>query len=331
MRHISAICLFVTLGMSSLGVYAQGDSDPGLTTAGAMRNTSALQINEFEYENQRAHLSLSHAFAKGKRDVRINTTNIDARIPFFGAFSGGYFDIQVPIVAVSGELANAWGVGDVNATYTHMFLGIEDWTIQGTAGLNIGMSTANLTDGKARQLPMTYQPGKGSTDVIVGGSVTWKQYVTAAVGFQMPFFRYNDNNYFASSNSNDTLYSGDSYTVSRYLYRQGDVMMRLEGHYYNERGGITGGVVGMYHLKDDLYQDPATDLWFEIPGSQGFTLNAVGNAFVRFGRHGDFKLDVTGSIPMVRRDVIPDGTAKRWMLMPRFTYFFNSKKGALMF
>lgn len=331
MRHISAVCLLVALSLVSFSAFAQGDSDPGFTTVGAMRNASSLRINEFDYENQRAHFSLSHAFAKGYRDVRINTSQLDVRLPFFGAFSGGYFDVQVPITSKNGELGGAWGVGDVNATYTHMFLGIEDWTIQGTAGLQFSMSTANNTDAIARPLPMTYQPGKGSTDVIVGGSATWKQYLTVAAGFQMPFFRYNDNNFSATNKANDTLYSSDAYHITRYLYRQGDVMLRFEGHYYNDRGGITAGAVGIYHLKDDLYQDRNTGLWYEIDGTQGLTVNVMGNAFVRFGRHGEYKFDVTASTPVLRRDVIADGTAKLWFIMPRFTFFFNSKKGQLMF
>lgn len=331
MRHISAICLFAVFGFTAMNAKAQGESDPGFTTTGAMRTASALVITDDEYENQRAHFSVGHAFAKGERDTRLNTTITEIRLPMFGMFSGGYFDINVPIYAASGELAKTWGLGDINVTYTHMFLGIEDWTIQGTAGLQIGMGTANITDGKTRPLPMVYQANLGSTDIIAGGSVTWKKYVTAAVGFQLPVFRYNENDYSAAYKINDTIYSRNVYQVARKLYRNGDAMLRLEGHYYGKRAGITGGALAIYHLRNDLYEDRDTGLWFEIPGSKGLTLNLVGNAFMRFGRHGEFKLDLTGSTPVVQRDSAPAGLTRTWWLMPRVTFFFNSKRGPLMF
>ncbi|MCB0699321.1 MAG: hypothetical protein H6551_09255 [Chitinophagales bacterium] len=333
MRYISAICLTAALSFASFGVYAQGDSDPGLTKVGAMRNTSALMINEFDYENQRAHLSFSHTFAKGERDAKLNISSLDARIPMFGMFSGGYFDVQVPIVSISGELGKTWGLGDVNFAYTHMFLGKEDWAIQGTGGLKIGMGTANLLDGKTRPLPMSYQPGQGSTDFMVGGSVTWKKYVTAAAGYQQAFVRYNENDFFAANALNDTIYSRNVYPIARKLHRFGDVMLRLEGHYYTDRAGVTIGAVGLYHVKNDLYEDRNTGNWYEITGSKGFTLNMVGNGFVRFGRHGEYKLDLTVAAPFPnsRRDVIADGTAKEWYVSPRFTFFLGSKKGSLMF
>lgn len=331
MRHISAVCLFVALGFAVSTANAQGEADPGFASTGAMRTTSGLKIDEYDYENQRAHFSVGHTFAKGERDMRLNISQLEARVPLFGLYSGGYFDVKLPIFATAGELANTWGLSDMSFSYTHMFIGLEDWTIQGTGGLLIGMGTANVTDGQTRPLPMAYQASRGSTDVMVGGSVMWKKYVSAAVGYQQPIFRYNENDFYAASPANDTFYSRDVYAISRKLYRQGDVMMRLEGHLITKRFGLTGGAVAIYHLKNDLYEDRNTGLWHEIDGTQGLTVNLNANAFVRFGRRGEFKLDVTGATPVVRTDVYSSGLYRQWMLMPRFTFFFNSKKGSLMF
>lgn len=332
MRRISAICLFAVLGLTATTANAQGEADPGFASTGSMRTASGLKINEDDYENQRAHFSLGHTFAKAERDIRMNISALEVRAPLFGLYSGGYFDFKLPIVSAAGELAHVWGLGDASFSYTHMFIGLEDWTIQGTAGLQIGLGTANITDGQPRPLPMAYQSSRGSTDVIVGGSVMWKQWVSAAVGYQQPFYRYNENDFYAANQKNDTIYSRNVYTIARKLYRQGDVMMRLEGHYIpNTRIGFTGGALAIYHLKNDLYEDRNTSLWHEINGTQGLTLNLSGNAYLRFGRHGEFKLDVSGVTSVVRRDVYSSGLSREWMIMPRFTYFFNSKKGPLMF
>lgn len=331
MRYLSAICLFAVFGLATVTANAQGDGNPGYMSTGAMRTASGLMINDEEFETQRPQISVGHAFAKGERDMVLNTTHTQIRVPLFGEYTGGYFDFNIPIFSAKGELGNSWGLDDVTATYTHMFTGLEDWLVQGTLGLNIGMSTANQTDGKARPLPMAYQPGRGSLDVIAGASITWKKYLTAAVGYQQPFYRYNENDFFAAHDLNDTLYSAFNYTVARKLYRQGDVMLRLEGHYYNNRWGITGGAVGNYHLANDLYQDRNTGLWHEIDGTEGLTINLTGNIFMRFGRYGEYKIDLTGSTPLKRTETFSAGLAREWFLMPRFTFYFNSKQSLLMF
>ncbi len=331
MRYLSAICLFGLFSIATFSANAQGENNPGYMSTGAMRTASGLLINDEEFETQRPQISVGHAFAKGERHLRLNTTHTQIRVPLFGEYSGGYFDFNIPIFSASGELGNSWGLDDVTATYTHMFTGLEDWLIQGTLGLNIGMSTANQTDGKARPLPMAYQPGRGSTDVIAGGSITWKRYITLAAGYQQPIFRYNENDFFAANKINDTLYSALNYTIARKLYRQGDVMLRLEGHYYNNRWGITAGGVANYHLANDLYEDRNTNLWHEIDGTQGLTVNITGNVFMRFGRYGEYKIDLTGATPVVRTDTYSAGLYRQWMLMPRFTFYFNSKQSLLMF
>ena len=324
MRYLSAFCLTVALSTAISGsVFAQGDSDPGMSTVGAMRNNAALMIGEEEYENQRWHIGIANTFAKGDRAIKLNTPQIEARIPFFGLVSGGYFDIKLPIQSASGDLWNSWGVGDLNVAYTHMFLGIEDWTIQATGGVKVGMTTADFTDGKTRSLPMAYQSGLGSTDFMVGVSATWKNYVTVSAGYQQPISRFNENGYYGSFAVNDTFYSNSEYVVSSKLHRQGDIMLRVEGHYGGKIMGVSGGVLAFRHLGNDLYTD-RDGLLREIEGSNGTTVNLNGNVYFRFGRYGSYKLDLTGAVPIVNRDVTPDGLGRKWMLMPRLTYFFKN-------
>lgn len=324
MRYLSAFCLTVAMYMATgSNVYAQGDSDPGMSTVGAMRNNAALLIGEEEYENQRAHIGLGHTFAKGDHSITYNIPQIEARIPFFGLVSGGYFDVKLPIQSSSGDLWDAWGVGDLTVAYTHMFLGIENWTIQTTGGVKIGMSTADLTDGKTRSLPMSYQSGLGSTDFMVGASATWKSYITVAAGYQQPISRFNENGYYGSNTINDTFYSSNDYVVSSKLHRQGDVMLRIEGHYGGKLLGVSGGVLAFQHLGNDLYTD-RDGYVREVAGTDGLTVNLMGNVYLRLGRYGQYKLDLSGAVPVVERDVKADGLGRRWMLTPRLTYFFKN-------
>lgn len=322
-KHLTAFCLSVALSVGATTASAQGDSDPGFASIGAMRTASSLVVSDDNYENSRTHFSLGHTFAKGERDIKLHMPQVEVRVPLMEGM--GYIDVRVPFIAASGDLGHGWGLGDLSLAYTHVFVqDPEWWTVQATAGALLSMTTANRSDGNTRPLPMAYQSGLGSTDGILGASAMFKEYVSVAVGYQQPVFRYNQNDYYRSTYMNDPVYSNSEYEISRKLYRNGDVMARLEGHLVNNRLGITGGALAMYHLRNDLYED-RTGAWREIDGSDGFTMSIVGNAFVRFGRYADCKLDITGSFPVITRDARPDGLQRQWTIMPRFTYFFNQR------
>ncbi|MBS1772410.1 MAG: hypothetical protein JST82_06105 [Bacteroidetes bacterium] len=323
MRYLTAFCLSAVVSLASVSVVrAQGDSDPGLSMIGAMRTGAAIVVSDENFEHQRPQFSLSHTFARGEKDVKYDNSALDIRVPLEDL---GYFDVRVPITVATGQLAHKWGLGDINFAYTHVLKADPmDWTVQATAGIQIGMTTANFSDGSTRPLPMSYQSGLGSTDAMAGVNVTWKEYISLAAGYQQAIFRYNENDYYRSSYVNDPIYSNSDYTISRKLYRFGDIMVRAEGHYVTNRAGITMGALGFYHVKDDLYQD-RMGLWNKIQGSEGATLNLVGNVFYRFARHGSCKLDVTFAMPVIKRDVRPDGLERQFMITPRFTYYFNQR------
>lgn len=190
----------------------------------------------------------------------------------------------------------------------------------------IGNST--IEDGKGRPLPMAYQSSLGTTDVVIGANVMWKKYLTISAGYQQPIIRYTENDYLRLSPANELAYSTADYPFSRKLYRNGDAMLRVEGHYSGQRAGISAGPLAMYHVRNDLYQDE-TGRWRELVGSEGLTLNMVANGYVRWGRLGEWKLDVTAAAPVVMRDIAPDGLTRRWMVTPRLTYFFGQQ--VLMF
>lgn len=324
MRYISAIGLSLAVCFASTAtVKAQGDSDPGLSNFGALRMGTSLAVSEEEYEYQKTHFSLSHSFSEGEQNVKIMSPALDIRVPLQEM---GFFDIRLPYHVASGDLGNVWGVGDLTFGYTHVLHEIEsDWILQFSAAGMFGMGTSNDTKGGTRPLPMVYQSNLGSTDVIVGASMSWKQYLTVGLGYQQPVFRYNQNDYDRLGVTNDPVYSNSTYQITRMLYRNGDLMLRVEGRYNGSRAGVSASPVALYHLDNDLYTDRG-GLLREIKGSRGFTLNLAANAFVRLGRYASMKLDVSAGLPVITRDVVPDGLTRKWFVMPRFTYFFNQQR-----
>jgi hypothetical protein len=325
-KRLSFLCLSLAASLGFAGTsYAQGSSDPGLSTVGAMRSGAGVVIVDDVMENHKAQLSVGHTFAEGERGTNINIPTLEGRIP---VLDHGYFDFKLPIYAAKGELASVAGLGDASVTYTHHWYNLEQFSFQATGGFKLGMGNSTITDGSGRPLPMTYQSSLGTTDLMIGANVMWKKYVTLAAGYQQPIIRYTENDYLRMSPANELSYSTVDYPLSRKLYRNGDVMMRLEGHYSGERAGISAGPWAIYHLANDLYQDE-TGRWRELNGSEGFTLNVAGNAYIRWGRLGEWKFDVTAALPVVKRDIAPDGLTRQWMVTPRLTYFFGQQ--VLMF
>ncbi len=330
MRYLTAFCLSAAVTIAAVSACkAQGESDPGLAQVGAMRTASAIVITEDEYENMRPQISLGHTFSHGEKDVKYNIPELQLRIPMLmpDINKTGYFDVRLPLQNSAGELGSKWGVGDLTVAYTHMFMADPTtWTVQGTGGLLFGMNNANISDGATRPLPMAYQPSRGSSDFMVGINATFKEYFTVAAGYQQPIVRYNDNDYHRSSPINDPIYSNSEYTIGRHLHRYGDAMMRMEGHLITNRVGFTAGGLALYHVRNDVYEDAFNNASYAVKDSHGLTVSLVGNLFVRFGRYGACKFDVTGSLPVVTRAARPDGLERWYTITPRFTLFFNQRK-----
>lgn len=328
MKYLSAIGLAAITSLSAVtGVYAQGASDPGFSSVGAMRSHSTAMVTDDVYEFDNSSVSLSNGFAQAEEDVMIVTPQLETRMHLRDM---GYFDIKIPIVSTNGELGKITNLGNVLATYTHVFYpnnsyyGSSNWLFQATGGFSIGMGTGNERDGRSRPLPMVYQPSLGTTDLIVGGSVTFKKYVTFAAAYQLPVYQYNMNAYTGFHPVNDNIYSSN-YQPTKNFYRKSDVMVRLEGHYSGQRAGIAAGPLVTYHLANDLYMN-LDGRYKEIDGSTGLTLNIAGNVFVRFGRYAQWKLDVGGAGSVVNRDVIPDGLSRTWVVIPRLSYTFGLRE-----
>jgi len=322
MKYLSIACLTAAVSLGAFATAkAQGESDPGMGNMGLLRTASNIYIDEDVYENNKTQLNISHTFGKGDRDAIINIPRATLRVH---AADFGYFEAQLPIYTVQGDVANVYGLGDLSLSYTHMLPDVEGFTYQFMGGLKIGMGTAALADGKSRPLPMVYQSNSGTSDFVVGASITWKKYLTLAVGYQQPFVQYNQNQYRGLTVTNEAVYSNKDYPFTRNYYRNGDLMLRLEGQISSKRIGISAGPLVFYHLRNDLYED-INNKFREIDGSEGMTVNLAGNVFYRLGRYGSWKIDVSGGVPVVNRDVLPDGSARQWVITPGITYFFNQE------
>jgi hypothetical protein len=106
------------------------------------------------------------------------------------------------------------------------------------------------------------------------------------------------------------------------LERKGDVLLRASRN-FSSKGSFSfnTGLLGIFHLGEDSYTNPfESNMMLPINGSSGLTLNLTGAAYWQVGKQT--RVGLTGGIPLVVRDVRPDGLTRSWVLSPEISWSF---------
>lgn len=297
--------LFIAPILGSNRASAQGCSDAGFCTIGAMKaggNTA----------NRNNSIGLSYGINSGEEGTSI----LIPQLELSGSIGKkGYIEANIPFVIASGDLGSNASLGDLILTYTRQLRSKEPIVINGTIGTRISTGNADATD-KGIALPMPYQSNLGTTDLILGLSVKWEKYISAAIGYQQPIIQYNENGYLPTNLSGNA--TGD-YFPSRQLDRKGDILLRIQGHLTLKKFGIAAGPLFIYHLGEDIITlTNGSEL--SLTGSNGLTLNITANAYYQTNR---WRADVSVGTPTIVRDSRPDGLTRSFTLVPRITYIFK--------
>ncbi len=86
-----------------------------------------------------------------------------------------------------------------------------------------------------------------------------------------------------------------------------------------KKWSVTGGLLGIYHLGKDTYIDANTSAApIPIKGSEGLTLNAT--AIARYQVSNKFSIGLSGGVPLVVRDVRPDGLTRKFVIAPEIIF-----------
>ncbi|MEZ5015982.1 MAG: hypothetical protein R2800_02950 [Flavipsychrobacter sp.] len=284
----------------TLQANAQGCSDAGFCTAGALKGTNS---------NNQSSIALSTAISSGENGTNIITPQLELKAPMG---TKGYIEGKLPINIASGEAGSHTGIGDLIVTYTRPLA--KKFALNGTVGTRVSFGDATATDNN-QPLPMPYQSNLGTTDLIVGVSAKWGKYISTAIGYQQPLIQYNNNQYSLSSSTYNT------YFESANLERSGDILFRVQGHYDWEKLGISAGPLFIYHLANDKITY-ASGVNSSVAGSQGLTINITGNIYYKIR---NWQVDISAGSPVQVRTARPDGLTKSWTVIPRLTYNFHKE------
>lgn len=292
------------LSLPLVGTYAQGCSDAGFCSMGALQSAGPVF-----YDTAVRYSTIGLTFVAGSGEQGTSIYNIQADLRLCTS-DVGYLELKVPYVTTSGNLGSYSGLGDIMLTQTIVGRYKDyGWNPSFTGGFRASTGNANASY-NGRPLPMPYQANLGTLDIILGLSVDrsfGKFGVVGAIGVQNPVAQYNQNQYY------DTIpYNADvdtSYFNSRNLIRKGDALLRLEGNYKTRFFTLAAGPLFIYHVTEDHVSTPnENDL--ALKGSKGLTLNIAGSITVPLDR---LTLKLTGGSPVVVRDYRPDGLTRSWV------------------
>lgn len=291
--------------------YSQVCSDAGFCTAGALKGQNA------DNENKDYHVyavSLALGIGNGER----KTTILTPQLEYVRNFSKrSLLEIKLPYYIASGNAGSGNGLSDPILTYVNTFIEKRNVRVSLSTGLRIGIGKTNISNSQGHALPMPYQPGLGTTDIILGLRTDYKQFLSFAAGYQQAVLQYNHNEYLSDqypAESDDYK----SYADSRMLQRKGDLLFRASGHYNVKKFRLSAGPLLIYHLGEDKATD-INDRTFNIKGSSGITLNVTaGLQYVM----KNIIFDCSLGAPLITRDVRPDGLTRSWVVVPKISYTF---------
>jgi len=306
------ILLVLTLvGMISTRSNAQGCSDAGFCSIHAIKNNTGSSLEKNEKDND---IAIGFAFGKGERSTSIYTPYVEytRSITEQTSVTG-----KISFSAVTGELANTTGLGDLFLSVNHAIDNKKKWQKSFVVGVKIPFDQADIVE-NGIHLPMPYQTSLGTTDLVLGISYIRRAF-GATLALQQPLQKTNGNRFLPGDYPDVPLAA--EYLPTNYFGRKGDALLRLS---YNfdlcySRFSIRPSLLGIYHLGNDSYLD-ANKIRMEIEKSSGLTLNA--NVFIDYKLAKASALELTFGTPFVVRTNRPDGLTRSFVASLEYKFSF---------
>ncbi|GAA0551198.1 hypothetical protein [Chitinophaga japonensis] len=285
---------------------AQGCSDAGFCSIGSIKTDS----RPFRHKHL---VTINPAYGNGEHGVGVYTLALQ-----YDYMAGSRTTLQARITGnyATGDLGNVAGPGDVWLNVIQSLYSKKELDISLNLGVKLPLNGAKREkDGRA--LPMGYQPSLGTTDLVTGIALFWKQWQLAAA-WQQPLSGRNKNTFFAED------WPGNAHAMqfrstNRFL-RKGDVLLRLNRHLrVGDAWVLNAGLLPVYHLANDSYIDKSGNS-ISIEGSRGLTLNA--NIAALFKASQRLDIGFTAGWPLVSRDARPEGLTRTMVLSPELKWKF---------
>jgi len=305
------ICSLVLSLLTISQANAQGCSDAGVCTIHAIKNNTSTSGKKDDKHND---IVVGFAFGKGERNTSVYTPYIEytRNITDQTSVTG-----KISFSAVTGELANTSGLGDLFVSVNHTIDSKRKFQKSFVIGLKLPFDQADIVE-NGIHLPMPYQTSLGTTDLVFGLSYI-RQSFGATLALQQPLKKINGNRFLPSDYPSVPLTA--EYLPTNYFERKGDALLRFSYNFAfdKSRFSIRPSLLGIYHLGNDSYAD-MNKMRIKIEKSSGLTLN--GNVFLGYSLNKSGVLELSAGAPFVVRTNRPDGLTRSFVASVEYKFSF---------
>lgn len=303
-RYFRFFAILIFLLFLKQTSYAQGCSDAGFCTMGAMRpNQSFSSKGTIKLRS----VELLQYVGVTKFNDVILTSLADVNL---GIGNRGSFQVKLPYTFVSGSLANTNGLADISYSYTHTLLTKNTYQLMGTLGGKIPTNHSDKESLDGRPLPMYYQTSLGTYDIVAGLSFITRKWLVAT-GYQQALnetgsqFRWSD---WAGSPDNAKALE---YPVSRNLQRGKDVMFRVERNFRSTKWNVYLGVLTIYRITKDEVAKGKEENRVKVEATTGAAITGLTGIGYRFSTSVAIK-GMFG-LKIINREHNPDGLSRDYV------------------
>ena len=297
-----AIPVFSILFLMYVQSFSQGCSDAGFCTMGSLKSTMA-DGSPFKHRAK-----LLFGFGSGEQ----KTKHADVIAEFeFNFFKNNVLQLKAPFQMKDGNLGSNNGLGDVSVSTSQAFLVTDQSQLGVTIGAKLPTGTTN-----AKALPMPYQTGLGTVDLILGASYQYNKW-KFSTGYQKIVSHGNKNGFLHTANSTE---SELNYFESNLLERGDDALIRIDRNFGGEKIKAMAGVLAIFRLQKDKITN-ASNQQVALQGSDGLTLNITGGADFFLSEQSGMNL--LFGIPAVVRKVRADGLTREFVFFASYQFRFG--------
>lgn len=312
------LCVFLLAFTFPAWAWAQGCSDAGFCTMGAMKPDQPYN-KKVAVRLKSAELSFYRGTTTMTPIIYVVTADLN-----FSYKSKNTFQVKLPYQAVQGRLANTSGAGDISLCFTRNVYASDRFSVNLSFGAKLPTNHSDKVSAQGLPLPMYYQTSLGTYDLISGISLINRRWLFAT-GIQVPL-NHNRNQFvwsdWANTSESDYILG---YSQARNLKRGTDVMLRVERNFRFARFNMSAGLLPIYRInRDELVKSGAvansTLEKVKPDGAKGLACSFIVTAGYNFDVRSGVKLLVGHKL--VQRDVNPDGLTRELVTSITYAYRF---------
>ena len=276
MKNITIGLLVILLFTGNLIVTKAQCSDAGVCSVGHLAEDNSSNL---------FNIMVSYKFgSSGKEDdVKYHSFQLGA---VYNVLEKTSLQLSIPYNIQSGPLGDANGIGDVLVSVTQNLFSDESSAL--TASLGAKLATG---DDNKNQLPMAYQPGLGTNDVLVAVNYIYND-IGFGVGYQLAGKR-NDNSFTKLKRGDDLLVRA-SYN---FLIDQFTIMPQL---LFIKR-------LAKSNVVNSLSMAPL-ESYIDVENSDQSQLNLL--TTLQYKLNENFTLIADFAVPFIKREVNVDGLTR---------------------